>query len=402
MTTPLHIPTAYRAMRRQMMQERPLTLQQRWIALLRSEIGYLHRHSLDLMAERGILPPFYGGRWLGEEHCEVLTMWRVLAEGADELGLLLIRPRAGIETNRALRLARSATRLANTWPLAKILQALGPEGMGLPIEGGAALRQTKIALALFGEQCVPAPGFSADEIHAAFEQEKPFAVFIHIPVEGNGETFRLAWNDVQHFRAEVVYGETPEDLEIAVWRYRLDLALREEREEPPMLAPNAAGLAGVFDLMVMDATRFYGLTTAVQDRQHQLDILRGLDGDLVVGAPLKAEVEPVTLLAEMRADHIAGDGDLLRIDAESALMTDMWPQIRAHSHYCLRLSHAKFEPTRTGQPRIRGYRDVPLLDWIVADSLPELYERTTLHSLRQMLAATGYIRTGQSAAKELT
>jgi hypothetical protein len=33
-----------------------------------------------------------------------------------------------------------------------------------------------------------------------------------------------------------------------------------------------------------------------------------------------------------------------------------------------------------------------MIEWIVADSLPELYHKTTLHCLRQLLIATGCVR----------
>ncbi len=382
-----------------------LGAQQDAVKFLREEVDYLHTISLILMEERGILPPFYGGAWLDDATREVLPLWvDGDSEGADQLGLVLLRVRNQVEPNRDLRQARRLIGISNSWPVERLLQALGTDGQPIPIEGNDSLRHTRIALALFGEQCTPAPGYTYEGMMDAFADEIPMAIFVHVPVIGDGETFFYAWGDVEFYRAEVVYAETPEELEMAVWRYRLDTAMAVERfevevdganPEAEMLAIDVASLTGVFDVMVMDSVRYYGVTSPVKEKQVALDVLRGLDGDLVVPWPLKPEAEPVKFLADMRVEmneNANKTEPLVRIGSDSDIMTQLWPQIRAKTHFCMRFRRARIGVNKSGQPRVQGYLDKPLIEWIQADSLDELYRRATLHSLRQLLMSTGRIK----------
>jgi hypothetical protein len=390
-------------------QETPISQQrsqQEALKFLREELDYLHTISLILMEERGVLPPFYGGEWIEEDGREAFPLWsETTPDEPDQLALVLLRTRNNIEPNRDLRQARRLIGMSNTWPVERLLQALGTDGQPIPIEGNEALGRTRIALALFGEQCIPAAGYSYEGMMEAFAEEKPIAIFVHVPVIGDGETFFYAWGDVEFYRAEVVYAESPEDLEMAVWRYRLDMALTVERfevesdglvPEDEMLATDVPSLTALFDVMVMDGIRYYGVTSPVREKQAALDVIRGFDGDLVVPWPLKPEAEPVKMLAEVRAELNAevdqNKDALLRIDSSSDVMTNLWPQIRARTHFCMRFRRARMILNKNGQPRIQGYMDHPLIEWILADSLEELYQQVTLQSLRQLLACTGRIK----------
>lgn len=379
-------------------------MQQRGIRTLREEVDYLHTVSLMIMEDRGILPPFYGGDTLDEDDREILPLWGILPDDDEQLGLVLLRLRPHAEPNRELRQARRMTGMSNSWSLERLLKALGSEDRPIPIEGGAEIRSTKIALALFGEQCVPAAGFTQDGLLDAFETGQPMAIFVHAPVIGDGEAAFYAWGDVEHFRAEVLYADSAEELEMAVWRYRMEMALSDERfacevegkvPADEMFVTDVPELAALFDLMVVDATRYYGVTSPIRERQAALDILRGFDGDLVVQAPVRAEVEPVRLLAEAREEMYADmpPGEvLIRLKADGAAMTQVWPQIRAHSHFCIRFRRGEFIVTKKGGLRVQGMLDHPIIEWILADSQENMYAKVTLHCLRQLLASVGKIR----------
>lgn len=377
----------------------PRAIQRRWIQVLRDEIEYLHDLSLAVMLEQGILPPLYGGDYL-EGAAEAIPLWGMVSEDQEELGLLMLRTMPDAEPNRDLRAARDDVEMINDWPVAEIFQHILPPDK--PIEDGAMLKDLMIAIALIGNQVQPAPGFERTAMLDHMGAELPYAVFLRIPVVEDEEDFTYDWEDMEHYRAEVIFAETPEGLEAAVWKYRLELALTDEKShlqaegadlEEEMVAPDVAGLTGVFDIMVMEAMRYYGATSALRAKQEALDILRGEDGDLLIRAPLKTQIEPVPLLAELR-EEFKGDenGVVLRIEATSEAMTTIWPQVRPHPYFCLRLRRGKFKLSKGGQPRVDGYLPVPVAEWIIAESLPDLYNKTILHCLRQLLVTAGYIR----------
>ncbi len=381
--------------------ESPRAIQKRWLQLLREEVSYLHALSLQLMEERGILPPMYGGDWLDNRR-EVIPLWGVLADDQEELGMLLLRIMDGVEPNKSLRDARAEIEMVNDWPLDDLLAHLGTADRPLPVEGGDGLRGMRISLALFGSQCEPAPGYDPDGMLEAIGEEKPLAVFVQVPVTRDGGEFAYNWNDFEHYRAQILWADTPEGLEMAIWHYRLDLALADEKAaleaegadlDTEMIAPNVSALTGVFDIMIMEAMRYYGVTSPVSAKQAMLDVERGEDGDLVVRAPLKVPIEPVPLLAEIRSEFKGDeDGVILRIHAGSEIMTTVWPQVRPYAYFCMRLRQGEFGLTKGGQPRVRGYLSSPVVEWITANSLPELYLKTTLHCLRQLLVSIGRIK----------
>ncbi len=379
----------------------PRAIQRRWLQVMRDEIGYLHELSLMLMTERGILPPLYGGEHL-EGDSEVIPLWGATADEQEELGILLLRTVDGLEPNRSLREARDEVDIVNDMPVADIFAHLGPPEKPIPVEGGAAIKDLRIAIALFGTQVYAAPGYDRAEMLLAIGEGLPYALFLHIPVSGEDEDLEYEWDDLEHYRAEVVYADTPEGLEMAVWEYRLNLALNDEKIDlladgadlgEELIAPDVAGLAAVFDVMIMDAVRWYGTTSPVRAKQQALDVLRGEDDDLIVRVPLKPEVEPVPFLAELRPEFEGdADGVVLHLEADSEIMTQVWAQIRPHPYFCIRLRRGEFTLTKSGQPHVSGYLPTPLIEWLTAETLPELYHKVTLHCLRQLLIATGRIR----------
>jgi len=99
----------------------------------------------------------------------------------------------------------------------------------------------------------------------------------------------------------------------------------------------------------------------------------------------------VLSLAEMRADLVGNaDGIILQLDTEAPPAEQIWPQIRVHPYFCLRIREGVFT-MRGGQPRIDGFSENNLLEWIVADSLLDMYRLVTLQSLRQFLVVIGRI-----------
>ncbi len=383
----------------------PRAIQREWIQELREEIGYLHELSLSLMAEQGILPPFYGGDFL-EEDMETIVLWGELDNNEQEIGLLMLRVAEDVEPNRELRIARDDVDMVNDWPIADFFKQLQSMADAPSIEMGPELDSLLVTMILPGPQVQPAPGYDRKKMLEHMYEDLPYAVFLHIPViKGEtGEDLDYDWGNLESFRAEVVFAETPDELETAVWKYRLELALKYEindikseaiNPDDVMMAVDVGGLTGVFDVMVMDAMRYYGSTSPIKARQQTLDVMRGEDGDLVVYAPLKAEVEPVPLLAEAREDfsEAAKDGILLKINSDSDVMKLIWPQVRPHPYFCFRVRHGMMKLGKSGQPRVDGYLPAPVIEWIVAESIPELYAKTLLYCLRQLLVCTGYIRT---------
>src|SRR5436190_19440677 len=74
-------------------KRQPLSAEQReqrqMLKVLREELHDLHEISLILMADEGILPPFYAGEHLGEDR-EIIPLWGMDGE-KPELGAVLVR-----------------------------------------------------------------------------------------------------------------------------------------------------------------------------------------------------------------------------------------------------------------------------------------------------------------------
>jgi len=391
--------------------------QRKWLRLLREEVDYLDGLSVIVMSERGILPPFYGGLELAEQS-EVIPLWGVDESGEEDLGLLFLRMVPEVEMTASLRGARDEIALTNDLAIADIfasIQAIKP----INIEGDQELADQMITLALSGSQLVPMPGQTLEQTNNQLREGLPFAAFVHVPVIGDptaedDDAFDYDWDELEKYRVEILCADSLDDLEVAVWKYRLDLALADElanadssaaeepkNEEYPFL--NAAELVGVFDIMVLDGTRYYGVTSPVRAKQAALDITREDDDILVVRPPLKPEVEPVRTLAEHRMEVQEAvqtflsesasflpplpDTTFLRIELWSKQFRQVWTDARAHPYFALALHKGVLKLSTSGRLTIRGYSPLPIIDWIIADSLPELYERVTRFSLRRMLAA---------------
>ncbi len=411
-------PNSSKQPRKRKPQASERAVQREWLGLLRQEVDYLDELSVMIMAERGILPPFYGGAELADQN-EVIPLWGVDERGEEDLGLVFLRSLPDVEMTASLREARDELALTNDLAIADVfasIQSVKP----INIEGGEALAGQMITLALSGIQIDPAPGQSLEQTLDHIREGQLFAAFVHIPVKGDillkdGEAFDYDWDELENYRLEILCADSPDDLEMAVWKYRIDLALldeladmdEDEREETELLFLNAAELVGVFDVTVLDGMRYYGVTSPVRAKQTTLDILREDDDTLVVRPPLKPEVEPVKALADHRLEiqdaiqrflsmpsrgALANqDSTLLRIDAWGERFRQTWTDVRAHPYFALEVYTGLLKSSPSGKLSVSGYAPLPTIDWVVADSLPELYDRVTLLSLRRMLAIFGYL-----------
>ncbi|MHB8625690.1 MAG: hypothetical protein ACYDBJ_11640 [Aggregatilineales bacterium] len=404
--------------RKQTRQTAERAVQREWLKLLRQEVDYLDDISVMIMTERGILPPFYGGVELADQS-EVIPLWGIDEHGEEDLGLLFLRSVPEAETAASLREARDEMALTNDLAIADVfasIQSVKP----INIEGSEELADQMITLALAGSQIDPAPGQTIEQTLDHIGEGLPFAAFVHIPVKGDPssedeDAFDYDWDELENYRIEILCADSLDDLEVAVWKYRLDLALLDEladmdldeQDEEALLFLNAAELAGVFDAVVLDGMRYYGVTSPVRAKQTALDILREDDDALVVRPPLKPEIEPVKALAERRVEIQQAvqlflsnltnamppiqETTLVRLEPWGEQFREIWTDVRAHPYYALDIHKGTLKIGASGKLNVNGYASTPTISWIVADSLPELYERVTLFSLRRMLAALGYL-----------
>jgi len=370
-----------------------LKAQREALTTLRRELTELHEISLIIMAEKGILPPLYGGEHLGDSR-EVIPLWG-MADDEPELGALLLRLVPGVEPNPDLQSERNDLGLTNDWPIADLLDTLVNE-QGKPlVEGAEELRKLSMLFVLAGNQVHPAPGYDRETMIEHIADMQPYAVFPIIPTTGEGETLTYQWDELDKFRAEVVYAHSPQLLEAAIWEYRLDHALQEEIEvleaeghnpEDELIALDMAGISAMFDMLVTSSLRLYGTTSPVRSKQAELDILRDEAGDLIIKAPLKPEVEPIPLLAAARYEAFMGkEHEILHLKGDSPDMLRVWPQVRANSHFCIRLRQGQYVHGRDGSLRISGFLDDPVLEWIVAENLGDLYQKVRLAGIYEML-----------------
>ncbi len=363
------------------------------LTTLRRELTELHEISLIIMAEKGILPPLYGGEYLNDER-EVIPLWGMMDDDP-ELGALLLRLVPDVEPNPDLQIERSDLGLINDWPIADLLDTLVNDNGKPLVEGAEELRKLSMLFVLAGNQVNPAPGYDRETMINHIADMKPYAVFPIIPTSGEGETLTYLWDDLDKFRAEIVYAHSPQLLEAAVWEYRLDHALQEEIDvleseghdpEEELIALDTAGISAMYDMLVTSTLRLYGTTSPVRMRQEELDILRDESGDLIIKAPLKPEVEPIPLLAAARFEaFIDRDNEILHLKGDSPDIQRVWPQIRASSHFCIRLRHGQYTSARDGSVRVNGFLDDPVLEWIVAENLAELYQKVRLAGIYEML-----------------
>lgn len=376
-------------------------LQRETLEMLQEEIDDLHQISLYVMDDRGILPPLYGGTFLGEDR-EVIPLWGWADNSAElpEIGVLLLRIMEGVEPNPDLDLIREELEIVNDWPISELLDMM-EKSSGNPVEGAATLKDLLMFVMLTGNQIAPAPGYDHNQMIEAIVEGKPFAVFPIIPTQIEDETLVYQWDRLDDFRAEIVYAETPQLLETSVWNYRLRLALEDEVKDvqqegldpnESLIAVSVPELAGIYESLAMHAVRLYGSTSPLRARQQELDILREENGDLVALLPLKPEIEPVSFLAEDRRElNAAPTGVLLQLPADSEMMRTIWPKARVSKLYCIRVRHGNFVLSGAGQLRANGFSKNPVFEWIMADSLPELYWQVHLFSLYELLSVGQFV-----------
>jgi hypothetical protein len=368
---------------------------------LRDELTDLGDISLMIMFEKGILPPLYGGDYLGEDH-EVIPLWGYKAEDSDpELGALLLRVMPGVEPDHDLEMTRDELGLENEWPLAELFDMLKLPGGSPAIEDGDELRNLSVLFVLMGEQVRPAPGYDRDTMITFMSEMRPFALFPIIPTTGKDDDLAYEWERLEDFRAEVVYADSPQLLEAAVWEYRLNCALAEEADwlkaegknpAEELMAQNTAELSALYNVLVLRSLHLYGTTSPIRARQVELDILREENGDLIVKAPLRPEVEPIPLLAEDRQDFEGSQGGvILHLIGDSPMMQQVWPRIRANRFFCLRLRYGAFVEGPDGGLEVKGFTPSPIFEWYVSDALPDLYRQVRLTSIYEMLASCDQI-----------
>jgi hypothetical protein len=239
------------------------------------ELQQLHMLSLIDMENLGVLPPLYAGSYLGEAR-EVIPMWGITKEnGEPELASLHLRVVDGVEIEPTMVEMRKSLELENTWKLAELLDMLVmPDGKPA-VNDVDHLREMDMLLSLFGTQVNPAPGYDRDEMFQHMAEKKPYAVFVWVPTKITDDEMEYLWDDLESFKAEVVYAETPPMLAAAVWEYRLNLDLNAERAEilseggdpaEEMMAQTVDELASQFDMLVSEAATYYGTTSPPSKR----------------------------------------------------------------------------------------------------------------------------------------
>jgi hypothetical protein len=347
---------------------------------LHDELLGLHQLSLEVMHERGILPPLYGGTHLGQHNeCRVVRL--NAPHPGEKLAVMgLVLQPANAEPNPDLAVARD---------LAGFVGRSGPLFM-----------RSGVTLYIAQENLHPSPQGDLYEALDHVCQGRPFAIFPHAGKDRKRRNKLKSARLPVNCSGTVLCAENPAVLEAAVWDFRLALALErecqiiaEEGAVPAEILPatSVRDLVAYHELLVMRALRLYGCTSPLHDQQAQLDVLRDDSGDLRVPLPLNPAVEPVQTLANDRRRRYATSGTLVHLRAEGTPLATFWPQIRASRYFCLRQTAAQID---TQSWRITGYRERPGFDWLLADDLNRLYRLVHLYSLYECLAVTGLIEGG--------
>ncbi len=378
--------------------------------MLQQEIAEFYEIALMVMSDEGILPPLYGGDYLGNEEVtgdpidrrEIIPLWGV-SDDDPELVAVLLRVMGGTEPNLEMRQMRGELEMVNDWPLAELLDMMvTPEGDTM-IKGSQELRNLSMMVALFGTQVKPAPGYDQKTMIDYMSSGEPHALFIHIPTTVEGDTLTYRWDDLEHFYAEVVYAPSQQMLQAAVWEYCLNLGLDAERkmieeegddEEDELILENAAEWSCLFELFVVQGMRVYGSTSPVRATQAKLDIIREENNDLVVTLPLKPEVEPLAELADFRREALQEPigKEVIRLPGDSNVVQQIWPTIRANDFYGLRMRNTTVVQGPRGEFRLGSNIDQTYMDWFMGDTLPEVYLQVRLAGIYEMLALCHLIK----------
>lgn len=399
---------------RQSPQKREIVEQRKSLRMLREMIGEMHDVSLDIMGDLGILPPLYGGEHLGD-HAEAIGMWGTVRNSEDPvLVMLLLRVLPGTEPNADLAAMRRELELVNDVPMEEVLGNAVPEDKRQS-GGWAQFIDLSVMMILGSDQLEPPAGVTREAMLEHMGAGGPFAVLPIIPVveaaDGEEET-PYDWDDLDNTVAEVICADTPELLEAAIWDYRLRLTVHNmagllddddqelaaqlveqlpEGVTDDLFAPelDPSDLAGIYDLEVMHAARFYGSTSPLRAVQEQLDIMREENGDLIVRFPLKPEIEPVTALAQARQALLTSGNTAetaFLLPGSDPFAQTLWTQLRAFKYFAVRVrpGNIVLDP-RTKLPVANGFLTAPMISWMTADSLDELYNAVHLVSMRELL-----------------
>jgi hypothetical protein len=377
-------------------------LQRETLEVLGLEVFDLHEVSLWVMDQKGILPPLYGGDFLDED-TELIPIWGIRNEDVGDpqpdIGAVFLRSIPFVEPNLDLQEIRESLELDNDWPVKDILKTIS-EASGKPIDGAAELENLQVFLMLAGAQIEPAAGYTRDGFVKAMMDGRPCAVFPVIPTSGSGDDLEYLWDKFEDIRGIAIYEESPQLLEAAVWHYRLQLAFEQAKQDilaadakidDELLASDVYNLVALYDDIVMHGFRFYGTTSVLSERQSQLDVMREDNGDLLIPMPLKPEVEPVEVYAKIRREVFNDELESIRFQAET--LQEIWPNIRAHTYFCIRPRTGRMIKTKDELLDVDGYDVNAVEEWTVAETLPELYQRVHYRCLYEMLSILGEIDT---------
>jgi hypothetical protein len=383
--------------------------QRSWVNGVKKELKSLHETSLVLMKQHGVLPPFYGNIGHDGAYSEILPIWNIKDNTPDELALLLFRASLVDDINPELEDARLEVKFKDTWEMSDLLTLLNQYDSDVVVEGKIDTDWDRFAFVLPTKRLMPAPGYDLKNILQAIVHHKPYAVFLHFPITGDGDTFDCAWQDWRHVYGHILYGKDQANLEAAVWRYRINLAVylldKQQEAATHMKAHfnpriNLSDFAAGFDHYALRAYRVYGTTSPLREKQLELDILRE-DTDLVIPLPLKLGIEPLESLEQNRAASAmrlkeASDlapTTLFRFPIEKIFSMEAWTQIRSHKYYCLRPYIARLQYNRQWETRLMGYyTDRITISWVYANTLDELFNLVDLLAIQELLTITRFMK----------
>ena len=84
-------------------------------------------------------------------------------------------------------------------------------------------------------------------------------------------------------------------------------------------------------------------------------------------------------------------GEILHLGGTDESLQRIWPQVRANNVFSIRVRHGIIGQGRNGQLRVGGYSENAVMEWAVADNLPNLYRQVRLAGIYEMLAACGLV-----------
>ncbi len=82
----------------------------------------------------------------------------------------------------------------------------------------------------------------------------------------------------------------------------------------------------------------------------------------------------------------------MTVETTNPAIHTTWTEVRAHPFFAWRTHSALYRPRRDGTLNLSmATSNTPNLDWIVGESLAEVYDRITIRSLWELLSVLGYV-----------